>query len=263
MPRGRPKANRCVTAETGAPATMRERAYQHIHRLIAARVLKGGTALSELVLAKDLGVSRTPIREAIGQLVAEGLLEQTAMGTILVVQLRRQDIIELYELREALEIYAIEKAARSRITSSDRDRLERLVQDIQDLHEQLGASKRSALDAQQMERFLASDYAFHSLLISMADNSRIQKVLHEMRLLIRIFSLQRRGHERELLVKIHEQHKRVLQAVIAGDIEAARDVLSAHIRTSLQERLEEFDYWRREESLNASLPTFVTAGGQH
>ncbi len=242
---------------------MRERAYQHIHRLIAARVLKGGTALSELVLAKDLGSSRTPIREAIGQLVAEGLLEQTPMGTILVVQLHRQDIIELYELREALEIYAIEKAARSRITSSDLERLERLVHDIQELREQLEVSGRSSLDTEQMERFLASDYSFHSLLISMARNSRIHKVLHEMRLLIRIFSLHRRGHELSLLEKIHDQHQRVLQAVAAGDIAGAREVLSVHIRTSLEERLEEFDYWRSEESLNASLPTFVTAGGQH
>jgi DNA-binding GntR family transcriptional regulator len=237
--------------------TMRERSYLHIQSQISTGQLPAGAPISELVLAKELGSSRTPIREAIGQLVAEGLLEQTPTGTTLVVRLQRQDIIELYELREALETYVIEKVARSAIHETDRERLQQLVSEIRVLQHELDTSGARALDASQMNRFLASDFAFHSMLMSMAHNSRIQKVLNEMRLLIRIFSIQRRGHEKELLDTIHKHHQQILDSVVNQDPGRARQLLAEHIRTSLQERLDEFDHWRRERSFRESMPTFL------
>ena len=233
---------------------MREKAYLHIQGLIANGTLKGGSALSEILLAKELGSSRTPVREAIGQLVAEGFIEQTPTGSNLVVLLQRHDIVELYELREALELFAIEKAATSRIDDTDRKRLEGMVADILGLKDELEASGASALDAGQMRRFLACDLGFHSMLVSMTHNSRIHKVLNETRLLIRIFSMQRRGHNPPLLSAIHAQHRNVLEAVMEGRSAKAREMLSVHIRTSLKERLDEFDYWRRETALKMSMP---------
>lgn len=260
MPRGRPQSRKSSRPEAGAkrpPLTMRERAYQHIQAHISSGRLKAGSAISELLLAKELNSSRTPIREAIGQLVAEGLLEQLPTGTTLVVQLQRQDMIELYELREALEIYVIEKVATTRLHAADRERLQKFIDEVMVLRKELETSGNSALNDEQMNRFLASDFAFHSMLMSMAHNSRIQKVLNEMRLLVRIFSIHRRGHEAPLLAKIHAQHQQVLDAVVQQNPEAAKRVLSEHIRTSLQERLEDFDHWRREQSFRDSLPSFL------
>src|SRR5580658_1370278 len=91
---------------------MRDQAYLYIQRKILAGDLQAGKAVSELTIAKELGSSRTPIREALGQLVAEGLLEQIPNRGAVVVQFGRQDIIDLFELREALEAYAVEKVAR-------------------------------------------------------------------------------------------------------------------------------------------------------
>ena len=236
---------------------MRERSYLHIQTQISNGRLPAGAPISELVLAKELGSSRTPIREAIGQLVAEGLLEQTPTGTTLVVRLEREDIVELYELREALETYVIEKVAGSAIHDNDRERLQWLVNEILILQRELQASGAKALDASQMNRFLASDFAFHSLLMSMAHNSRIQKVLNEMRLLIRIFSIQRRGHTPNLLETIHRHHQQILDSIVNQDAERARQLLAEHIRTSLQERLDEFDHWRRERSFRESMPSFL------
>src|SRR5271154_3066675 len=87
------------------------RAHALILTQMATGVLTAGSALSELSLARELGLSRTPVREAIGQLVAEGLLQRSNLGAV-VAEATRQDIIELYELREALEVYAIGKVAR-------------------------------------------------------------------------------------------------------------------------------------------------------
>lgn len=233
---------------------MRERAYWHIHQQIANGVLKGGSALSEVALATELGSSRTPIREAIGQLVAEGLLEQTPTGTALVVQLRREDIAELYELREALELYAIEKVASVVLRQEDTARLQSVVDEVWALEQELLRSGTSALSESQMDRFLASDFTFHSLLISIAGNSRIQRIVTETRLLIRIFSIHRKGHSAHLLHGIYTQHNEVLQAVCAGDVLRARKVLSEHIRTSLKERLDEFQFWKQESTLQLAIP---------
>lgn len=89
----------------------RDRAYQHIQRAIADGVLGAGSGVSELSLAKELGSSRTPIREAMHQLAAEGLLRPGANGGMVGAQIQRDDIIELYELREPLEVCSVGKVA--------------------------------------------------------------------------------------------------------------------------------------------------------
>ena len=239
--------------------SVRERAYFHIQRKIASGELRPGDAVSELALSKELGSSRTPIREAIGQLVAEGLLEQVHNRGAVVVQLTRQDIIDLYELREALEVYAVAKIARETSNRADLDRLMNLTNEILVLRDELEQSGESALNAQQMHRFVTCDLSFHTLLIRMAANARITKVLNETRLLMRIFAIHRHGHSAALLERIHRYHSAVLRAVSKRDPEGAAKALSEHIKASQRERLEEFDHWEREASLRESLPVFLDA----
>jgi DNA-binding GntR family transcriptional regulator len=235
---------------------MREKARQYVHRKIAARELAGGSLLSELAIAKELGISRTPVREAIGQLVAEGLLQQVPTGGVAVAQLSRRDIIDLYELREALEVYAAGKAARQRVSASDMIRLQELADFALHLKAELEQSGKPTLDEAQMRRFVASDLSFHALLVRTAANGRILKVVNETRLLIRIFAMHRDGHRIEDLEHIYQYHTDVLRAVGQQDPTLAMAKLSEHIRLSLQERLNEYDQWERETSLQESVPEF-------
>jgi DNA-binding GntR family transcriptional regulator len=236
--------------------SIREKAYLHIQQLIANGKLVAGGGVSELSLAKELGSSRTPIREAMNQLAAEGLLEQSSGGGMLVAQLKRDDIIELYDLREALEVYSVGKIAGLALRPADKDRLQHLVDEIPKLKAELESSGNTELNGQQMERFLACDFGFHALLMSLTQNSRIQKIVSETRLLIRIFALHRRGHDAPLLESIHRHHQRVLDAVAKQDRELAMHALAEHIQASQRERLNEFDQWRREASMRQSIPTF-------
>src|SRR4051794_18424985 len=102
----------------------REKAYSHIQRKILSGEWAGGSPVSELALSKEMGLSRTPIREAVRQLAGEGFLEQVAGRGIAVAQIRRSDIAELYELREAIEVFAVGKTARVGLSGSDVRRLE-------------------------------------------------------------------------------------------------------------------------------------------
>lgn len=247
--------------KTDNPSTtsVRERAYQHIKKLVSDGVLKPGAAVSELLVAKELGSSRTPIREAMKQLDAEGLLKQNQNGGMVVARLERDDIIELYELREALEVYSVGRVASLPLRPADKDRLQYMIDQLLVLKKELEDRKAPELDSEQNRRFIESDLGFHALLMSMNGNSRIQKIVYDTRLLIRIFAFRRRGHDAAQLLSIYELHQRILDAVSAQDSSQAMKAMAEHIQISQRERLNEYDEWLRETTLRQQLPDIFKA----
>ena len=237
--------------------SLRERAYSFIQHQIASGELRPDVSLSEVMLANELKMSRTPVREALGLLVAEGLLEQIPNRGTVVVQLTRRDIIELYELREALEVYSARRVAQSDLRPVDLDRWQSVSDEVLQLRAELEKSKKPALNKEQMQRFVATDLNFHNLLVCIAANERILKVVNETRLLIRIFSLERPGYDVAALNEIHKQHNQVIAAVRSHDQELASRLLTEHIRTSLSERLAAYDIWERERVLQKSITNFI------
>lgn len=230
--------------------SIREQAYGYIRHKIASGALISGDPLSEVDVAKSLGSSRTPVREAIGQLVAAGLLEQIPGRGTRVAWLNRDDIVDLYELREAMEVFAAGKAARLGVPAAELHQLQLLVDAIQPLREELVASGEASLNEEQMGRFMHLDLSFHAGLIRMALNPRMQKIASETQLMIRIFAIRRSGHEASMLNKIHGQHGEIVTALRKRQPERAMRILSEHIEISLQERLVEFDAWNRARAMN-------------
>lgn len=245
-----------------AYASLRKAAYLHIQRKITSGELRAGSSVSELSVAKELGSSRTPVRDAIGQLVAEGLLEQIPNRGAVVVELGRQDIIDLYELREALEVFAVGKAARSAVDRASLEHLGRLADETLMLSDELSRSGERGLNPEQLRRFVAGDLGFHSSLMRLAANPRILKVVNETRILIRIFAIHRHGHTAEELDEIHKQHRAILGAVADQDPARAMASLAEHIESSARERLAEYDDWEREASLRSALPVFFDFHGE-
>ena len=251
------RAGSVVKGRHGARSqSVREKAYLYIQQLIANGTLAAGSGISELLLAKELGSSRTPIREAMNQLAAEGLLSVSKSGGMVVAQLTREDIVDLYELREALEVYAASKISRVELRAAERERLQGLVDEILKLEKELVKAKKTTLDAGQMERFIRCDLGFHALLMSMTHNARLQKIINDTRLLISIFAIHRRGHDAATLKSIREYHQRILDAVAGQDRDGAMQALAQHIQQSQGERLAEYDEWRRESSLRDAMPSF-------
>lgn len=234
--------------------SLKRKAYEHVRRKLISGELAAGAAISELALAQEMGISRTPVREAIGRLVAEGLLEHVPGRGTVVINPTRRDIVELYELREALEVYAVGKAARQRLHPEDAAALRALCDEIRAMAEQLRRSGQARLGDEQMQRFLAADMKFHMLLLRAAGNLRIMKVVADTRLLTRIFSYRREGHDAALLEKIYQYHSDVLDAVEAGDPARAMERLGEHIRASMRERLETYERWTRENELRRLMP---------
>lgn len=236
-----------------AARPLRELAYRHLQGKLVSGSLVSGSVLSEVALSKELGISRTPLREAIGQLVAEGFLEQLPNRGTVVAQGTRRDIVELYELREALEVHAVAQVAKAGLRPAQVEELGRIANAILDLRQQLEQEGKSRLDPARMRNFVNIDLAFHTGLLRAGGNGRILKVVADTRLLIRIFSMLHDGHTAAQLTDIHSYHDRILKAVLAGEDEQARQLMSEHIRLSREERLEAYDEWERQLSMNRAF----------
>ena len=223
-----------------AKNNLRQQAYQHIHGRIVDGTLRVGTVVSELSLADEIGMSRTPIREAIRQLQVEGLVEQIPRFGTVVRQPRRQEIVESYQLREALESYAVSLTTEC-ISASDLAMLKKLCERLQAVASDLKASSKSALDAEMMKRFLAADMAFHVVLIRGAGNSRIMKIINDMHVLKRVFGVERQLHSQEIVDEAYQSHQQIYNFVEAGSADNARQAMARHIRMSMKQTLDHYD----------------------
>ena len=230
------------------------RAYQHIQRKLLTGDWSAGDVLSEQAVAKELGISRTPVREAFRHFEQEGVLEQVPRFGTRVKALDRRDLIELYELREALELYAVAHAA-GRLSDADARTLETLCQDMKAVAEELRRRGRASADAAMMKRLMSADLAFHQFLIRTAGNRRIMKIVAESRLLTRIFAAPRQEHSVAVIEEAHRYHKRILEAVRSGNGEMARRLMAEHIHASMNEALAHYEHEHTSaESLPLGLP---------
>ena len=121
-----------------------QQAYEHIQAEILAGRLSAGSRISEKKIADELGISRTPVGEAIRSLASEGWVEQRPRQGTVVRDFTRREVIELYELREALETFAAGKAA-ALITDATLSRLDRYCDEMERLRKELAESGAGTL----------------------------------------------------------------------------------------------------------------------
>jgi DNA-binding GntR family transcriptional regulator len=242
-------------------SNLRQRAYDHLQRKLLSGELHAGSLVSEQSLAAEIGMSRTPVREAIRTLEQEGVLEQVPRYGTRVRKLERRDLIELYELREAVEPFAVAKAAVSALPE-DILSLRSLCDEIGKLARELSKSKLPSLDASQMQRLLSADLGFHLMLLRAAGNHRMMKIVSDSRLLTGIFGTQRQAHTRSVLEQTHREHQTILDAVEKGDAKAASRAMAEHIHASKQQALAAYDQARIDHdarSIPLAMPQQLVA----
>lgn len=220
--------------------SLSEKAYHHIQRKLLSGEWAAGDVLSELSVAQEMGISRTPVREAFRHLEQEGVLEQVPRFGTRVKALDRRDLVELYELREALEPYAVAQAA-GKLVPEDRDRLRALCAEFKTIAGELRQKGKTRPDAAMMKRLMSADMAYHQLLIRAAGNRRMMKIVADSRVLARIFTTSRQEHDLKVIEQTYRYHVEILQAVETGKGEEARRLMSEHIRASMVEALEHYD----------------------
>src|SRR5262249_41891078 len=166
------------------PTSLREQAYRHIMTKILSGEIPAGGILSEVALTKEIGISRTPIREAMSQMAAAGFVDQIPGRGALVKQPSRTDLLELYEMREAVEVYGVQKVAAQGLTPPAQTGLETICKELHSLTGEIKGGSAGRLGPVQMRRFLGLDLRFHHLLLRASGNQRIAKVVRDTRLLL-------------------------------------------------------------------------------
>ena len=230
--------------------SLRDKAYQHIQRKLLNGDWTAGDVLSELTVAKELGISRTPVREAFRNFEQEGVLEQVPRFGTRVKALDRRDLVDLYELREAIEPFAVAQAA-GKLRAADAATLQALCESMSTHAEALRKSGQTVPTPPMMKQLMSADLAFHQLLIRAAGNRRMMKIVADSRMLARIFATPRQEHTLPVIEETIQAHTRILEAVRLGKAEAARKLMAKHIRASLKEALAHYD---QDTTSSAHLP---------
>ena len=166
------------------PTTLRQRAYRRLHAKFLSGELVAGMTLTENQLAKELGMSRTPIREALESLAAA--------------------------------------AAAQRISPDSLSKLDGLWGNMNEISLEFQQSGEPFLEGDLLRRYLASDLEFHQIVVDAAGNRYLSKIVNDTRLLVRVFTSTFWRYDREKLDESNRFHLRLLEALRCKDAEAAR-----------------------------------------
>lgn len=192
------------------------RAYEDLRDLILKGDLGAGTDHLETELALRLGMSRTPVREAVLMLEAQGLLEVRPRKGVRIISLSATDMGEIYEVLTELESLAAWKAAQIGYDSSALSELSVAL-----------AAMESALQEEDREAWAEADDRFHAELVRLGGNARVRAIVGMMADQVRR-ARRLTLHMRPLPLKSNEDHRRVLEAIRVGDAETARRVHHDH-----------------------------------
>ncbi|MCA9230724.1 MAG: GntR family transcriptional regulator [Planctomycetales bacterium] len=236
-----------------AAASLTQKAYRHLQQQLSGGILLPGAVVSEKQVASQLGISRTPVGQAIRQLVSEGLMEQVPRYGTVVKEITRQDIEELYELREAMEPYAARKAAES-ISRAQLDQLAILCQSTEQLANDMDEQGADALEGDALREFLSTDLAFHLYILRAAANQRMLKIVRDSRFVSRVFRTRRARHDRKMVHAACQCHREIYEALCAHDGAASAERMLRHIVKSKEETLAFID--REKRNLSASEAFF-------
>lgn len=196
--------------------TLRQQVADYLRQEILSERLAPGSELGEVALARSLGVSRGPLREALGQLAAEGLVRIVPRRGAVVRQLTRQEFIDVYQVREALESLAI-KLAVPLLSPDDKAELHSMCQKMEE-----------AAEDGDVDLFFEINRQFHAKLVHCSGNRTLEEMHGQLvaqmgRLMKK--SVELRGGTQQSAA----EHRAIMAAVDAGDPELAARLLEEHI----------------------------------
>jgi DNA-binding GntR family transcriptional regulator len=212
--------------------TLAQKAYQELRARLRAGKLPPGTRLVNRTLAADLGISFTPVREAISRLSSEGLVEHIPGSGAFVRRLDRQDLAQLYDLRATLEPYAAAEAARH-ISAVELEELRSVCGEFENIAKQLRGRKSKVASPRVREAWLRAEERFHELLIEAARNPWLTKMAVELWLVFMVFASQAVAPDLltpDVAKRTWIEHSRLLELLQERDADAAHDWMKAHIQ---------------------------------
>lgn len=212
------------------PVRYYDQVYNSIREKIVLGELKPGDSLFEAKIARDLNISRSPVREAVRALEKEGLLVIDEKSRITVYKPTMKDFEDIYECRIVLESLAA-RLTTMRATSKEIEEIEKTVVDPKEYLEGDREKDRKAL--------IAANGRFHDLIIKYSQNRRLKKQLRDLNSLSHYYRvLNFQGDNREWIV--YNEHQEILTQLKLRDEEKASLMMKKHLETDLMHLREIF-----------------------
>lgn len=206
------------------PGTLTYAAYQSIKEDICNGVIRSGSLLSESQIASNLGISRTPVREALVALENEGLVEIKRGIGAQVKPLTFSDVIHVYDLRKVLEPLA----ARTAILHIKEEDLKYSEEQFQNLFQYENAPLQV-----QVKKYAEVDWNFHMLIVDRCENPFILPIMRLIEPTIRRLQVISYRPENYSVEEAVEQHMQLINVFRKGDVETISQQLQAHFNWSL------------------------------
>ncbi|GFI62291.1 putative D-xylose utilization operon transcriptional repressor [Clostridiales bacterium] len=208
--------------------TMKHQTYQIIKKEICDGNFPPGKWLQEKELAEKLNVSRSPVREALKQLVDEGLAIEYPNKGVFVKEFTSRDIEEIYEVRILLESYAIKNSVKT-ITSKNIQEMKEILQSLIEFYKE-----------NDLASYIEIDTKLHEYIINLGGNSLVVDIyrrIYSQTQQFRIYSLttQRRFDDSA------EEHRRIVENIASGDWEEADRINKIHLTLAREEIIEHFE----------------------
>lgn len=200
---------------------LREVVCESLREAIRTGKLKPGERLMEIQLSEELGVSRTPVREAIRKLDQEGYIVMMPRRGAYVANMSIRDVNEIFEIRTALESLSNGLAA-ERITGEELETLQRLLVQI-----------GSYIKEGDMDRIVETDIKFHDLLYQASRNHRLEGIISNLREQLTRFRTLSMSYPGRLEATL-EEHRAMVDAIAQGDMKAAQKAAERHMERSEQ-----------------------------
>ena len=198
---------------------LRDLVSEHIRQAIISGIFHPGERLMEIQLAEEMGVSRTPVREAIRKLELEGLVVMIPRRGTYVANISIKDINEVYEVRTALDVLAAGLAA-ERINEDELEMMQRLLVEI-----------GQYIDEGNIEKIVEIDTAFHDILYQASRNNRLVGIIYNLREQLTSFRAKSMAYPGRLEETL-EEHRRIVDTIAQGDAVAAQKASEYHMERS-------------------------------
>ncbi len=199
------------------PESIARQVYRLLRGRIMAGEIPGGAVLTGVELARELEVSRTPVREALLLLEADGLVAPSGPGGAVVTDLRSA-LAEVMEMREALEGYAARKAA-ERVDTATIRKLDTLCDEAE------------RLDHGDVEGRARLNRAFHEVLVGAAGNARLARAVHDQ---AEYFAFAARLYDTATAAESLRDHRRMVGALKARDGALLEAIIHDHLARALR-----------------------------
>ncbi|WP_232789004.1 GntR family transcriptional regulator [Streptomyces odonnellii] len=206
-----------VLPSFSARRNLREEIIETLRAAVISGQLRPGVVYSAPSLAEQFGVSSTPVREAMLDLVREGLVEAVRNKGFRVTELSEQDLDDITHLRALIEIPTVRRIAEDGVDPAVVERLRPLAAGIED------AARRQDLIAH-----VAIDMEFHLTLLGLTGNSYLVETVRSLRSRSRIYGLSiLAAHDQ--LVPSSQEHAELLDLIEAGDTDGAEELMRRHM----------------------------------